>query len=127
MQIKTLLPGVEIVCKFAYIKRMYVVYFSKNTAGSQRLEHVDVRTEFPIDSNFSVQSRDISNDNVSEKIYMYLDVFVYINGNKVYSWESSFIFHSNNVAVINSNDLRPKFNRSYVNIKWMFIKVPPVA
>ena len=35
-----------------------------------------------------------------------LDVFIYINGSKVYPGKSSFIFHSNNVAVNNVNNLR---------------------
>ena len=32
--------SVKIICKFAYLKRMNV-FFSENTAGSQRLEHVE--------------------------------------------------------------------------------------
>ena len=34
----------------------------------------------------------------------YLAVFIYINGSKVYPGESSFIFHSKNVAVNNVKD-----------------------
>ena len=51
---------------------------------------VNVRTESPIYTNFSVQSGDISNFDESEKIY--LDVFIYINGSKVYPGESSTYF-----------------------------------
>ena len=57
----------------------------------------------------------------------YLDVFIHINGSKVYPWESSFIFHSKNVAVINVNDLRLIFNRSYISTKRVHTKMPPVA
>ena len=57
----------------------------------------------------------------------YLDVFIYINGSKVYPGESSFIFHSNNVDFDNVNDLRPIFNRSYISTNGVHIKVPPVA
>ena len=53
-----------------------------------------------------------------------LDVFIYINGSKVYPGESSFIFHSENVAVSNVNDLRLIFNRSYISTKRVYIKVP---
>ena len=45
----------------------------------------------------------------------YLDVMVHINGSKVYPGESSFIFHSKNVAVNNVTDLRLIFNRSYIS------------
>ena len=65
---------------------------------------VNIRTESPIDTNFSVQYWDDSNFDGSEKNY--LDVFIQINGSKVYLGESSFIFPSKNVAVINVNDLR---------------------
>ena len=37
---------------------------------------MNIRTKSPIDTNFSVQSVDISNIDESEKIY--LDVFIYI-------------------------------------------------
>ena len=57
----------------------------------------------------------------------YLDVFIYINGSKVYPGESSFIFHSNDVAVNNVNDLRLIFNRSYISTKRVYIMVSPVA
>ena len=60
---------------------------------------VNIRTESPIDTNFSDQYGDNSNFDGSEK--KYLDVFIYINGSKVYPGESSFIFHSKNVAVNN--------------------------
>ena len=43
---------------------------------------VNFRTESPIATNFSVQFGDISNFDESEKIY--LDIFIYINGGKVY-------------------------------------------
>ena len=55
----------------------------------------------------------------------YLDVFVHINGSKVYPGESSFIFHSKNIAVNNAIDLRLIFNRSYVSTKRVYIKLPP--
>ena len=42
---------------------------------------MNVRSESPINANFSVQSGDILNFVESEKIY--LDVFKYINGSKV--------------------------------------------
>ena len=54
----------------------------------------------------------------------YLDVFIYINGSKVYPGKSSFIFYSKNVAVNNVNDLRLIFNRLYISTKWVYIKVP---
>ena len=41
--------------------------------------------------------------------------YSYINGSKVYPRESSFIFHSKNVAVINVNGLRVIFNRAYIS------------
>ena len=84
---------------------------------------VDIRTESPIDTNFSVQYGDYSNFDGSEKNY--LDVFVHINGSKVYPGESSFIFHSKNVAANSVNDLRLIFNRSYIGTKQVYIKVPP--
>ena len=54
----------------------------------------------------------------------YLDVFIYINGSKVYPGKSSFIFHSKDVPVNNVNDLRLIFNRSYISTKRVYIKVP---
>ena len=54
----------------------------------------------------------------------YLDVFIYINGSKVFPGEFSFIFHSKNVAVNNVNDLRLIFNRSSISTKRVYIKVP---
>ena len=63
----------------------------------------NIRTESPLDTNLSVQYSNNSNFDGSEKNY--LDVFIYINGSKVYPRESSFIFHSKNVAVNNVNDL----------------------
>ena len=86
---------------------------------------VNIRTESSFDTNFSVQYGDHPNFDGSEKNY--LDVFIYINGSKVYPGESSFIFHSKNEAVINVSDLRLIFNRSYIRTKRMYIKVPPVA
>ena len=83
---------------------------------------VNIRTESPIDTNFSVQYGDNSNFDRSEK--KYLDIFIHINGCKVYPGESSFIFHSKNVAVNNVNDLRLIFNRSYISTKGVCIKVP---
>ena len=73
---------------------------------------VKIRTESHIDTNFSVQYGDNANFEGSQK---YLDVFIYIDGSKIYPWESSFIFHSKNVAVNNVNDLRLIFNRSYIS------------
>ena len=43
---------------------------------------VNIWTESPIDTNFSVQYGDNSNFDGLEKIY--LDVFLHINGRKVY-------------------------------------------
>ena len=65
---------------------------------------VNIRTESPIDTNFSVQYGNNSNFDGSEKNY--LDVFIYINASKVYPEESSFIFQSKNVEVNNVNDLK---------------------
>ena len=84
---------------------------------------VNIWTESPIDTNFSVQYADNSNFDGSEKNY--LDVFIYINGSNVYPGESSFILHSKNVAVNNVNDLRLILNRSYISTKGVYIKVPP--
>ena len=83
---------------------------------------VNIRTESPIDTNFSVQYGDNSNFDESEKNY--LDVFIYINGSKVYPG-NSFIFYSKNAPVNNANDLRLIFNRSYTSTKRVYIKVPP--
>ena len=82
---------------------------------------VNIRTESPIDTNFSCQYGDNSNFDGSEKNY--LDVFIYINGSKVYPGKSPFIFHSKNEAVNIVNDLRLKFNRSYISTKRVYIKV----
>ena len=89
---------------------------------------VNIRTGSPIDTNLSVQVGENSNFDGSEKNY--LDVFIHINGSKVYPWESSFIFQSKNVAVNNVNDLRLILNRPYISSKRVYIKVPtppPVA
>ena len=51
---------------------------------------VNIKTESPIDTNFSVQYGDNSNFDGSEKNH--LAVFIYINGSKVYPEMSSFIF-----------------------------------
>ena len=59
--------------------------------------------------------------------FFYLDVFIYINGSKIFPGESSFIFHSKNVAVNNVNDLRLIFNRSSISTNRVYIKVPPMA
>ena len=83
---------------------------------------VNIRTESPKYTNFRVQYGDNSNFDGSEKNYQ--DVFIYINGSKVYPGESSFIFHSKNVAVNNVNDLRLIFNRSCISTKRVDIKVP---
>ena len=66
---------------------------------------------------------DNSNFDGSEKNY--LDVFIYINGSKLYPGKSSFAFLSKNVAVNSFNDLRLIFNRSYICTKRVYIKVPP--
>ena len=63
---------------------------------------VNITTESPIDTNFSVQYGDNSNFDRSD--FFYLDVFIHINGSKVYPGESFFIFHSKNVAVNNVID-----------------------
>ena len=86
---------------------------------------VNIRTESPIDTNFSVKFGDNSNLDGSEKNY--LDVFIYIYGSKVYPGKSSFIFHLKNVAVNNVNDLRLIFNRLYISTKRVYIKVPPCS
>ena len=86
---------------------------------------VIIRTESPIDTNFSAQYGDDSNFDGSEKNY--LDVFIYINGIKIYPGEPSFTFHSKNVAINYVNDLRLIFNRLYISSKRVYIKVPPVA
>ena len=52
---------------------------------------VNIRTESPLDTYFGVQYGDDSNFDGSEKNY--LDIFIYINGSKVYPGKSSFIFH----------------------------------
>ena len=82
---------------------------------------VNIRTESPIDTNFSVQIVDNSNFDGSEKND--LDVLIYINGSKVYPGKSSFIFQSKNVAVNNVNDLRLILNRSYISTKRVYFKV----
>ena len=51
---------------------------------------VNIRTESPICTNFSVQYGDNSNFDGSEK--KYLDVFIYINGSKVYPGKSSLSY-----------------------------------
>ena len=84
---------------------------------------VNIRTESPIDTYFSGQNGDSSNFDGSEKNYV--DIFIYINGRKVYPGKSSFIFHSKNVPVNIINDLRRIFNRSYISTKRVYIKVPP--
>ena len=84
---------------------------------------VNIRTESPIDINFSVQYVDNSNFEGSEKNY--LDIFKQMNGSKVYPGESSFILSSKNVAVNNVNDLRLIFKRSYISTKRVYIKVLP--
>ena len=84
---------------------------------------VNIRTEFPIGTNFSVQNGDNSNFDGSEKNY--LDVFIHIYGSKVCPGEPSFIFHSKNVAVNNVNGLRLIFNWYYISTKRVYIKVLP--
>ena len=84
---------------------------------------VNIRTESPIDTNFSVQFWDNFNFDGSKKNYLYL--FIYINCSKVYPEKSSFIFHLKNVAVNNVNELRLIFNRSYISTKRAYNKVVP--
>ena len=84
---------------------------------------VNIRTESPIDTYFSVQYGDYSNLMGQNK--KYLDVFIYFNCSKVYPGKYSFKFHSKNVAVNNVNDLRLKFNRSYIGTKRVYIEVLP--
>ena len=84
---------------------------------------VNIRTESPIDANFSDQYGDNSNFDGPSKNY--LDVFIYINGSKVYPGKSSFIFHSKIVAVNTVYDSRLIFNKSYISKKRVYIKVPP--
>ena len=84
---------------------------------------VNIRTESPIYTNLSVQYEYNSYFDGSEKNY--LDVFIYINGSNVYPGESSFIFHSKNVAVSNVKDLLRILNRSYISTKRVYIKVSP--
>ena len=86
---------------------------------------VNIRTESPIDTNFSVQYGDNSNFDGSEKYY--LDVFIYINGRKVYPGEYSFIFHSKNVTVNNVNDLRLIFIGHILVKRGWTSRCPPVA
>ena len=50
---------------------------------------VNIRTESPIDTNFSVQFGTISN--FQKKIFR---CYIYINGSKVYPGETTFILHS---------------------------------
>ena len=85
---------------------------------------VNIRTESPIDTNFSVQIVDNSNFDGSEKNYLdVLNTLMVVN--KVYPGKSSFIFQSKNVAVNNVNDLRLVFNRSYISTKRVYFKVSP--
>ena len=99
---------------------MYLTYFLKILLVDKTWNMVNIRTESPIDTNFSGQYGDNSNFDGSEKNY--LDVFIYINGSKVYPGKSSFIFHSKNVAVNIVNDLSLIFNRSYISIKRVYIE-----
>ena len=102
---------------------MYLAYFSEILWVDKNWNMVNIRTQSPIDTNFSVQYGDNSNFDGSEENY--LSVFIYINGSKVYPGKSSFIFHSKNEAVNNVNDLRLIFNRPYICTKRVYIKVPP--
>ena len=104
-------------------ENVFNLLFWKNYGLTKTGTWKNIRTESPIDTNFSVQYGDNSNFDGSEKNY--LDVFIYINGSKIYPWKSSFIFHSKNVAVNNVNDLRLIFNRSHISTKRVYIKVPP--
>ena len=56
---------------------------------------------------------------------IYVDVSININGSKVYPGESFFILFSKNIVVINANNLRPIFNRSYISKTRVYIKEPP--
>ena len=84
---------------------------------------VNIRTESPIDTNFSAQYGDKSNFDGSEKNY--LGVCIYINGSKGNPGKSACIFHSKNVAVNTVNDLRLIFKKSYISTNRVYIKVPP--
>ena len=66
--------------KITCIKRMYLTYFVKILSVDKNWYMVNIRTESPIDTYFSVQYGDNSNFDGSEK---YLDVFIYIYGSKV--------------------------------------------
>ena len=66
--------------KITCIKRMYLTYFVKILSVDKNWYMVNIRTESPIDTCFSVQYEDYSNFDGSEK---YLDVFIYIYGSKV--------------------------------------------
>ena len=81
---------------------MQLTYFSEILLVDKNWNMVNMRTESPIDTNFSVQIVDNLNFDGSEENY--LDVLIYINGSKVYPGKSSFIFQSKNVAVNNVND-----------------------
>ena len=49
--------SVQILCKFTYIKRMCVVCFFQKMLWVDKIKNmVNIRTESPIDTNFSVQS-----------------------------------------------------------------------
>ena len=66
---------------------MYLTFFSEQLCVDKNLNMVNIRTESPIDTYFSVQYGDNSNFDGLEK--KYLDVLIYINGSKVYPGKSS--------------------------------------
>ena len=76
-----------------YMHKEYVfdLLFLKILLVDKNWNMVNIRTESPIDTNFSVQYGDNSNFDGSEKNY--LDEFIHIKGSKVYPGESSIIFH----------------------------------
>ena len=60
--------GVQILWKFTCSKRVYLTYISKKYYGmTKNYNMVTIRTEPPIDTNFSVQYGDNSNFDGSEK------------------------------------------------------------
>ena len=79
---------------------MYLRTFLKILWINKNWNMVNIRTEFPIDTNFSVKYGDNSKFDGPEK---YLDVFIYINESKVYPWGVFFHIPFKNVAVNNVN------------------------
>ena len=60
--------NVQLLCKFTYIKKMYVAYFFQKILWvDKNCNMLNIRTEYPIATNFSVQSGNITNFDESEK------------------------------------------------------------